>query len=183
MHREGDRRRHIELSDLAPHITGDKLDGGSHFGHDTLGFLDTRHTALAQSFVLGNRAHLLDVRLDSRGDELAIAAHPALKIDQVVVVTNASKARLDLFTLGCEPMVLTTGRVERLLGLLQARGVLWGTAWTALFGLVPRTGWSTLQPVKLLLGFGNGLLGRPLFGRHGPRDGFDQLVLPMAEVR
>src|SRR5262249_15266958 len=150
-------------------IPGDALDGGWHFRHHPLGLLDAFQAVLAKSFVLGNRANLLDVRLDIRGDELAIAAHPALEIDKMVVVTNASEARLDLFTLGCEPIGLTTGRVERLLGLLHARGVLWGTVWMALCGLVPRTGWSALQPVELLCGFGNGLMGRPLFGRHGPR--------------
>src|SRR5262249_13559217 len=99
VHGEGDGRSYIELRDLAPHITGDKLDGGSHFGHDPLGFLDTRHTALAESFVLGHGANLLDVPLDIRGDEVAVAAHPTLQIDKMVVVTDAPDTRLDLCTL------------------------------------------------------------------------------------
>ena len=39
-----------------------------------------------------------------------------------------------------------------------------------------------LQPFELLCRFGNGLMGRSLFGRHGTGDGFDQLVLPMKQV-
>ena len=114
---------------------------------------------------------------------MAIAAHPALEIDTVVVGTKAPEARRDLCPLGCEPSVLTTGRVERVLGVLPAAGSCGGPAWMALFGLVPRTGWSALPPIALLCGFGNGLMGRPLLGRHGPRDRLDQLVLPMEEVR
>ena len=138
MHGEGDRRRQIELSDLLTHITGDELDGRLHFRHHPLGFVDAFQAALAESFLLGNGANLLDVPLDIRGDELAVSAHPALEIDKVVVVANATDARLDLFTLLSETLVLTTGRFERLLGLLQAHGFLWGAAWTALFGLVTR---------------------------------------------
>jgi hypothetical protein len=77
--------------------------------------------------VLGNGANLLDVPLDIGGDELAVSAYPALEIDKVIVVTNAPDTRLDLFTLLTEALVLVTGRVERLLSLLQAHGVLWGT--------------------------------------------------------
>jgi hypothetical protein len=39
-----------------------------------------------------------------------------------------------------------------------------------------------LQPFELLCRFGNGLMGRSLFGRHGTGDGFDQLGLPMQQV-
>ena len=63
----------------------------------------------------------------SGGDELAISTYPALEIDKVIVVTNAPDTRLDLFTLLTETLVLATGRVERLLSLLQAHGVLRGT--------------------------------------------------------
>src|SRR5215831_12982534 len=136
VHSEGNRRCDIELSDLAPHITGDKLDSGSHFGHDTLGFLDTLQTALAQSFVLGNGANVVDVPLNIRGDELAVAAHPALKIDKMVIVAEATDVRLDLLTLLSEALVLTARRGERLLGLLLAPGGFWGTARPVRFGLV-----------------------------------------------
>src|SRR5437867_2786237 len=77
-----------------------------------------------RSFVLGNGANLLDVLLDIRRDQLAIAAHPALKIDTVVVVANATDARRDLFTVLSETLVLTTGRCEGLRGVLQAQAVL-----------------------------------------------------------
>jgi hypothetical protein len=35
-----------------------------HFRHDALGFLDTLHAVLAEAFLLGNRANLLDVPWD-----------------------------------------------------------------------------------------------------------------------
>ena len=72
--------------------------------------------------MLGNGANLLDVPLDIRGNELAVSTHPALEIDKMVVVADATDTRLDLFTLLSEALVLTTGRFERLLGLLQAHG-------------------------------------------------------------
>src|SRR4030095_13909518 len=106
VHREGDRRRHIELSDLLPHIPGDKRDGRLHFRHHALGFVNAFQAALAESFLLGNGANLLDVLLDIRSDQLAIAAHPALKIDKVVSVANATDARLDLVTVLSDTLVL-----------------------------------------------------------------------------
>ena len=53
-----------------------------------------------------------------------------------------------------------------------------GTPWTVLFGLVTRA----LQPYQLLCGFADGLLGGPLFGGHGTRDCFDELMLYMEQV-
>ena len=116
----------VELSDLLTDITRDELDGALHFRHHPLGFVDALQAALAESFLLGNGANLLDVPLDIIGDEVAIAAYPALQIDKMVVVTDAPDTRLDLFTLLRETLVLTTGRFERLLGLLQAHGFFWG---------------------------------------------------------
>src|SRR5207253_1337034 len=141
VHGEGGRRRYIELSDLLSHITRHKLDGRLHFRHDTLGFLDTLHAALAEPFMLGNGAKLLDVPLDSSGNELAVAAHPALEIDTMVVVADATQARLDLCTLLSETLVLTAGRFERVLGVLQAHGLFWAMARTTLFGLVTCALW------------------------------------------
>src|SRR5438552_5255339 len=85
----GDRRRHIELSDLLSDITRDERDGALHFRHHPLGFVDALQAALAESFLLGNGANLIDMLLNIRGNELTIAAYPALEIDKVVVVTNA----------------------------------------------------------------------------------------------
>src|SRR5215467_16251708 len=95
---EGDGRRDSELRDLVPHIPGDKREGGSHFGHDTLGFLDTLQTALAESFVLGTGAHVLDVPVKIGGDALAVAAHPALESDNMVIVAEATEVGLELLT-------------------------------------------------------------------------------------
>src|SRR5215208_2413811 len=183
MHGKGDRRRYIELIDLLTDITRDELDSRLHLWHHPLGFLDTFQAALAESFLLGHGANLLDVLLDIRGDELAVSAHPALEIDTMVVVANTTDTRLDLFALLSEPLVLTTSRFEGLLGVLQAHGFLWGAPWTALFGLITRVLRVTLQPFELLFGLGDGLVGRPFFGGHGTRNRFDQLVLDMEQVR
>src|SRR4029450_7239833 len=61
-----------------------------------------------------------------------------LEIDKMVVVADATDARLDLFTLLSEALVLTTGRFERLLSLLQAPGFLWEPVRTALGRLITR---------------------------------------------
>jgi hypothetical protein len=124
---QGDRRRSIELSNLLSDIPRDERDGAWHFWHHPLGFVDTLSAALAEPCGLGNGANLLAVSLNIRGDELAVAAYPALEIDKVVGVANASDTRPDLCTLLRETLVLATGRVERLFGLLQPEGSFWGT--------------------------------------------------------
>src|SRR5215471_1004920 len=127
VHGEGDGRCDIELSDLAPHIPGDKLDGGSHFGHDTLGFVDALHATLAETFLLGHSANGVDMPLHVSSNESAVSTHAALKIDKMVVVANAPDMLLDLFALRSETRVLTTGCFERVLSLLQTHGVFGGT--------------------------------------------------------
>src|SRR4029450_6365937 len=79
---KGDGRRQVELSDLLLDIPGDEFDGRLHFRPHPLGFLDAFQAALAESFVLGQGANVLDVLLDSRGHELAVSAHSALEIDK-----------------------------------------------------------------------------------------------------
>src|SRR5262249_61878771 len=101
----------------------------------------------------------------------------------MVIVAKATDTRLDLFALRSEPRMLATGRFERVLGLLQAHGCLWGPTRPALFGLVIRAYRVGLQPFELLCGFANGLVCRPFFGGYGTGDGFDQLVLHMKQVR
>jgi len=64
VHGEGGGLCQVELLDLLANITGDKRAGGLHFRHDALGFLDALQAALAEPFVLGNSADLLDVGLD-----------------------------------------------------------------------------------------------------------------------
>src|SRR5262249_15352147 len=141
VHGKGDRWRYIELIDLLSDITRDELDSRLHFGQHPLGFLDTLQAALTQSCVLGNGANLLDALLDIRGNEAAVSVHPALKIDKMVIVANATDTRLDLFALLRESHVLATGRCERLLGLFQAHGFLGGGPWTALLGPIPPPFW------------------------------------------
>src|SRR5262249_14282 len=157
----------------------DERDGRLHFRHPALGFVDAFQAAWAQAFLLGNGANLLDVRLDIRSDQWAIAAHPALQIDKVIVVTDTPDMGLDLFTLRSETLVLPPGRFERLRGVLQAHGILGRAPWTARVGLSPYAWRVALQPLELRCGVGHSLVGRALFGRHGSRDRFDQLMLHM----
>src|SRR5262249_51223581 len=182
MHGEGDERRHSELSDLLPDITRDKLDGRLPFRHDALSFFDAFQAAWAEPFLLGNRTNLLDVSLNICGDEWAVAAYSTLQIDKGVGVAAAPDTRLDLCALLSEPLVLTAGRFERLLGVLQAPRCFYGYFWTVPFGLVTRALRVTLPPCTLLCGFADGLIGGPLFGGHGTRDCFDELMLHMEQV-
>ena len=182
VHGAGGRRRSIALRDLLPPITRPTRASRWHFRHDTLGFLAALQAALAEPCMLGKGAHLLDVPWDISGNALAVAAHPALEIDNMVVVAEATHARLDLCTVLSETRGLTAGRCERWLGVLQAHGVFWEGARTTLCGLVTCTLWVGLPPFELLPGCGDSLVGRPLFGGHGTGDCFDQLVLPMAQV-
>ena len=163
----GHRRCQVELRDLLPHIPRDERDSRLHFGHDALGFLHTLQAALAEPFVLGNRTNLLNVRLNISGNEWAVATYPALEIDKMVIVADATNVRLDLLTLLSEALVLTTRRFEYLLGLLQAHGGFWGTARPVRFGLVTRALRTGLYVFELLPGFGDGLVCRPLFRGHG----------------
>ena len=183
MHGVGYRRCQIELRDLLPHIPRDERDGRLHFRHDALGFLDAFYAALAEPCVLGNGANLIDVALDVRGDQRAVATHPALEIDKMIGVANAADALCDLFALLSQALVLTTGRFEHLLGLLQVHKFLWRPARPALLRLVTCALRVGLHPFELLPGFGDGLVCRPLFRGHGTGDRFDQLVLDMEQVR
>ena len=182
MHGAGDGRRHSELSDLLLDITGDELDGRLHFRHDALSFVDAFQAARAEPFLLGNRTNLLAVSLNICGDEWAVAAYSTLQIDKVVGVADASKTRLDLCALRSEPLVLTAGRFERLLGVLQTHRFFYGYCWAVLCGLVPRALRGTVQPCTLLCGFTDGLLGGPLLGGHGTRDRFDEFMRHMEQV-
>lgn len=78
--------------------------------------------------MLGNSANLLDVLLDVVGNEGAVSTHPALKIDKMVIVANATNALGDLLALLSQALVFTVGRFELVLGLLQAPRRLWGGA-------------------------------------------------------
>src|SRR6476659_3921980 len=131
MHGEGCRRCQVPLIDLLPYITRDELDGRLHFWQDAIGFLNALHAALAEPFVLGDHTNLLDVRVDISVNELAVATYPAVEIDKMVAVADATDALGDVLTLLSEALMLTTGRFECLLGLLQAHGFFWGVARTA----------------------------------------------------
>ncbi len=167
MHGERNRRRQVQLIDLAPHITGDKVDGGLHFRNVPLGLVDTLQAALAKAFLLGHGANRVDAPLKVGGNEAAVSTHAALEIDKMIVVAHASDVLLDPFALPCEPFALKLGRVEGLLGLLQTHGALWGAASSALFGCVTGACRLALQPFELFRSVADGFERRPLFGGHG----------------
>ena len=127
VHGEGDVRRQVELPDLFVHIPRHERDGGLHVWHHALGFLDALHAALAETFLLGHGANLIDVAVYIGDDALAVSAHPAFEIDKVVVLANAPDTCLDQLTLLGETLVLALGCIERLRGLLQTAGCCWGT--------------------------------------------------------
>src|SRR5215831_17265563 len=146
VHGKGDRWRAIELIDLLSDITRDERDGRLPCGHHPLGFLDTLSAALPESFVRGNGAPLLDALLDIRGHEAAVSAHPALQIDKMVIVAQATDTRLERLALLRESHGLAAGRCEPVLGLCQTHGFLGGGPWTALCRRSLRAFWVALQP-------------------------------------
>ena len=155
VHGEGGGRRQVELIDLLPHITRDERDGRLHFRHDTLGFLDALQAALAEPFVLGNSTNLLDVRLDIRGNELAVSTHTALKIDKMVGMADGADALGDLLALLGEALMLTTGRFERLLRLApDSRAAFGGRPGPRFSGSSPVVCRWRLHLLELLLRFG-----------------------------
>src|SRR5207245_7049095 len=105
-------------------------------------------------FLLGHGANLLDVPLDTRGDEVAVSAHPALQIDKMVVVTDAPDTRLDLCTLLGQALMFTAGRFERLPGVAR----------TALVWLGTHTVQRRLHLIERRLRLDGRLVGGPLFG-------------------
>ena len=95
MHGEGGRRRQVQLLDLLPDIPGDTRDGGVPCRHDALSCLAALHAALAEPFVLGKSTNLLDVPLDISGNALTVSTHPALEIDTMVGMADATDALSD----------------------------------------------------------------------------------------
>ena len=151
VHGVGRGRRQVQLTHLLPHIPRDELDGGLHFGHHALGFLDTLQARLAELFLLGNGADRVDVLLDITGNELAVATHAALQVDKVVGVANGADALGDLSRAarrgaGARGERLSTSCCD----LLQARCRLWGTARTTLCRLVVGVVEVLLHPLERL---------------------------------
>jgi len=84
-----------------------------------LGFLNAVETALAEAFVLGNGANLIDLFSNIGGNQLAVSTHAALKVNKVVGLADGADALGNLLALVSEPLMFTAGRFECLLGLLQ----------------------------------------------------------------
>jgi hypothetical protein len=92
---------------------------------------------------------------------------PAVEIDNMVVVADATDALGDVLTVLSEALMLTTGRFKGLLGLLQAHRCFWGAARPALCGLVTRALRVGLDLLELIPGFAERLVCSPLLRGHG----------------
>ena len=91
----------------------------------------SRHVC-AEPFVLGNGADRVDVLLDIRRNELAVATHAALQVDKVVGVADGADALGDLLALRAEALVLLASRLPPPVRPAPGLRRLWGAAWAAL---------------------------------------------------
>jgi len=78
LHGVGHRRCQVQLTDLLSYIPRDEVDGGLHFRHPPLGFLNPLHAGLTEAFVLSHAAHAVNLSLDICRNKLTIAPHTAL---------------------------------------------------------------------------------------------------------
>jgi hypothetical protein len=138
---------------------------------------------LAEPVVWGTSTRLRDVLVDISGNEWAVSTPPTLQIDTMVGVAEGADAVGDVRALLGQARVFTTGCFERLCGVLQAHGRLWGAAWTARCGLVVRAVQRRLGVLELLPCCGDGLGGGPLCGGHRRADGLAAFMLPREHVR
>ena len=119
MHSVGRGRCQVQLTHLLPHIARDELDGGLHFGHHTLGFLNPLQACLAEAFLVSNGADRVDVLLDITRYELAVAPYTSLQVNKVVGVTDGPDAlretlRVREFLWNCqEARLVNSQRVSR----------------------------------------------------------------------
>ena len=167
----GHRRGQVELTDLLLHITRNKLDGGLHFRHHPLGFLDALQACLTETFVLRHVAKGVHLLADICRNEPTVSPHATLSIDKVGGLSDCTEALGDLLSLGAEPLKLLARRWRVLCELLQADGRLWGATWAALVRRVARTLQWPLHVLKPLLRLPGRLGSRPLLDGHGTADG------------
>jgi len=157
----------VELTHLLSDVPRDKLDRRLHLGKHTLGFLDAIPARLAESFVLGNGAHRVNLRLDICGNELPIATHAALQIDKVVRMADSTDTLSDLLALCAEALGLLASHFSVPLELLQAGGSLSGATRLPFCRRVARALRLALYLLEPLLSLGGRLRSRPLL--HGQR--------------
>src|SRR5262249_51851732 len=178
MHGEGLRRCQRQLFDLLVDIPRDELNGGLHFGHDALRFLHALEARLAEPFLLRHGANRVDVVLDILGNELLVATHTTLHVNEVIGVAHGTDALGDGLTLSAEALGLLASSFYILRPLLQARCRLWGTPWRRAVAM----GEIRVPLLERLFGLHNGLGRRALFDSQRRCDRFTQLMLPMEEV-
>jgi len=128
----------IELFDLLPTSPETNSIVACIFGTTRSAFSMRGEAMLAEPFVLGRARVCLMCSWRSAAMSWPFRRTPRSSIDTMVVVADGTDAIGDLLAWLGQALVCTTGCFERLCGLLQAHGRLWGAAWTALFGLVVR---------------------------------------------
>ena len=74
----GHRRCQVELPDLFLHIPRNKLDGGLHFRHHPLGFVDALQAGLTEAFVLRHAANSVNLLADICRNEPTVSPHASL---------------------------------------------------------------------------------------------------------
>ena len=133
----GYRRCYVQLTALLPHIIRDTCHCRLHCGHNPFGFLDPIHTALAEAFVLRNRAHLSHLRLDLSGNARAVATHAPFQINAVVGWADVPEALGDVLVLRADALQLLARRLGLASDLLHARPCRWSVHGARRLRLVP----------------------------------------------
>src|SRR5262245_24845037 len=183
MHSVGLGLCQVQLTYLLPHIARDERDGGLHFGHHTLGFLDPLQAWLAEAFLVSNDADRVDVLLDIPGNELAVATYTALQVDKVIGMAEATDTLGDQRALRSETLVLVL-RCRHILGsLLQAWRRLWRAAWTTFGRLAVGVGKTLVDPLERLFRLRHSLGRRSRCDSQRRCDRFAPLLLHLEEVR
>ena len=117
--------------------------------------------------MLGNGAHRVNLRLDIGRNELPIAAHASLQIDQVVRMADSVEALGALLALGAEALELLARGLRFAFGLLSARRLRWVVSRPLRLRLIARTLQRALGLIEPLLRGGGRLDRRPLLGGQG----------------
>ena len=182
---QGVRRglRQSQLAHLLPHVPGDELDRGLHFGNHALRFLDTLQTRLTEVCLLGNGTDGMELGMDITRNEFAVTTHAALQIDEVIGMANSADALRDLLALCAKALVRVARSLQRVFDLLQVCNALWRAARAALHGRVGGRREILVRLLERLFCLGDSLGDRPLFGGSWDRDCFAQFMLYMEEVR
>jgi hypothetical protein len=120
--------------------------------------------------------------LDITGNQLPVATDTASQVDEVVRVTDGANTLANLLSLPSETLLRLARCLHLLLGLLQTRCGLGGTAYAASVRLYVGTLEVRLYLPAHRFSRYDGLFGSTLFGGYRARDSLAQVMLPMEDV-